>query len=130
MDIINTYLNIQKVRMGERLHFTIELPDALREHPFPPMLLQPLVENAVKHGLEPAIEGGEITIKVKEEDDLIKIEVQDTGNGFTSYDTAGVGIANVRERISLLYGNKGRLILEANDPRGVNAIIKVPKHGV
>jgi LytS/YehU family sensor histidine kinase len=94
------------------------------------MLVQPLVDNAVKHGLEPAIEGGEITIKVKEEDDLIKIEVQDTGNGFTSCDTVGVGITNVRERIKLLYGDEGRLILEANDPHGVKAIIEVPKRGV
>ncbi len=130
MDIINAYLNIQKVRMGERLRFTIELPDALLEHPFPPMLLQPLVENAVKHGLEPAIEGGEITIKVVEENGLIRIEVQDTGNGFSSYETAGVGITNVGERIRLLYGDEGRLILEANDPHGVKAIIEVPKHGV
>ena len=130
MNIIKAYLNIQKVRMGERLRFNIELPDALREHPLPPMLLQPLVENAVKHGLEPAIEGGEITIKVMEEDEFIRIEVQDTGNGFNSYDTAGVGITNVRERIRLLYGDKGRLILEANEPHGVKAIIEVPKHDI
>jgi sensor histidine kinase YesM len=130
MNIIRAYLNIQKVRMGERLRFSLDLPDALREHPFPPMLLQPLVDNAVKHGLEPTIDGGEITVKVTEEDDLIKIEVQDTGNGFTSYDTAGVGITNVRERIKLLYGDKGRLILEANVPQGVKATIEVPKHGV
>jgi sensor histidine kinase YesM len=130
IDMIKAYLNIQKIRMGERLHFDIELPDAVRKLPFPPMLLQPLVENAVKHGLEPAIEGGEITIKVVEENSLIRIEVQDTGNGFSSYKTAGVGITNVRERIRLLYGDKGRLILQANDPHGVKAIIEVPKHGV
>jgi sensor histidine kinase YesM len=130
MNIIKAYLNIQKVRMGERLRFSIELPDALREHPFPPMLLQPLVENAVKHGLEPSIEGGEITITVMEENGSIRIEVQDTGNGFSSYDTAGVGITNVRERIRLIYGDKGRLILEANVPHGVKAIIEVPKHGI
>ena len=130
LNMIKAYLNIQKIRMGERLRFTIELPEAVRQHPFPPMLLQPLVENAVKHGLEPAIEGGEIIIKVVEENSLIRIEVQDTGNGFSSYETAGVGITNVRERIRLLYGDKGRLILQANDPHGVKAIIEVPKHGV
>jgi sensor histidine kinase YesM len=130
MNIIKAYLNIQKIRMGERLRFSIELPDALREYPFPPMLLQPLVENAVKHGLEPSIEGGEITIKAVEENGLIRIEVQDTGNGFSSYDTTGVGITNVRERLRLLYGDEGRLIFEANVPHGVKAIIEVPKHGV
>ena len=59
IDMIQAYLNIQKIRMDERLNFTIELPDALRQHPFPPMLLQPLVENAIKHGLEPKIDGGD-----------------------------------------------------------------------
>jgi len=127
IDMIKAYLNIQKIRMGERLHFKVELPDAVRKHPFPPMLLQPLVENALKHGLEPKMEGGEIIIKAMEEDDLIRVEVMDTGLGFSSFEKTGVGIGNVRERIKLLYGEKGRLILEENNPNGVRAIIEVPK---
>ena len=83
IDMIKAYLNIQKIRMDERLNFTIELPDALRQHPFPPMLLQPLVENAIKHGLEPKIDGGTITIKAMEKDNLIRIEVIDTGIGLS-----------------------------------------------
>ena len=130
IDMIKAYLNIQKLRMGDRLHFRIELPDAVRQLPFPPMLLQPLVENAIKHGLEPKMEGGEITIKVAEKDDLIRIEVTDTGSGFSSFHNTGVGIGNVRERIKLLYGEKGRLILEENEPNGVRAIIEVPKRDV
>ena len=130
IDKIKAYLNIQKIRMGERLHFRIELPEALREHPFPPMLLQPLVENAVKHGLEPKMEGGEIMIQAAQEDDLIRIEVRDTGLGFSSFPGGGVGIGNVKERIRLLYGGKGRLILEENKPNGVRAIVEVPKHDV
>jgi sensor histidine kinase YesM len=130
MDMIKAYLNIQKIRMGERLHFNIELPEAVRKHPFPPMLLQPLVENAVKHGLEPKMEGGEIMIKAMEEDDIIRVEVADTGLGFASFEKTGVGIGNVRERIKLLFGEKGRLILEENEPNGVRAIIEVPKHDV
>jgi sensor histidine kinase YesM len=130
MDILKAYLNIQKIRMGERLHFRIELPEPVRRHPFPPMLLQPLVENAIKHGLEPKMDGGEILIKATEETGLIKIEVVDTGSGFSSFHNTGVGIANVRERIKLLYGEKGRFILEQNKPNGVKAIIEVPKHGV
>jgi sensor histidine kinase YesM len=129
-DILKAYLNIQKIRMGERLHFRIELPDAIRQHPFPPMLLQPLVENAIKHGLEPEMDGGEILIKATEETNLIKIEVVDTGSGFSSFHNTGVGIANVRERIKLLYGEKGRFMLEQNKPSGVRAIVEVPKHGV
>ena len=127
IDMIKAYLNIQKIRMGERLHFKIELPDAVRKHPFPPMLLQPLVENALKHGLEPKMEGGEIMIKAVEEDDFIRVEVMDTGLGFPSFEKTGVGIGNVRERIKLLYGEKGRFILEENNPNGVRAIIEVPK---
>jgi sensor histidine kinase YesM len=130
LDMIKAYLNIQKIRMGERLYFNIELPDDLRKHPFPPMLLQPLVENAVKHGLEPKMEGGGITIKGLERDNLIRIEVIDTGLGFPSFEKAGVGIGNVRERIKLLFEEKGRLIFEENKPSGVRAIIEVPKHDV
>ena len=130
IDMIKAYLNIQKIRMGERLHFKIELPDAVRQHPFPPMLLQPLVENAVKHGLEPKMEGGEIMIKVGEEDEVIRIEISDDGQGFSSFNKTGVGIGNVRERIKLLYGGKGRLIVEENKPNGVRAVIEVPKHDV
>jgi sensor histidine kinase YesM len=130
IDMIKAYLNIQKIRMGDRLRFKIELPDAVRGHPFPPMLLQPLVENAVKHGLEPKMEGGEIAIRAMEQGDLIRIEVMDTGSGFSSCDKTGVGIGNVRERIRLLYGEKGRLIVEENKPNGVRAIIEVPKHDV
>ena len=128
IDMIKAYLNIQKIRMDERLDFTIELPDALRQHPFPPMLLQPLVENAIKHGLEPKINGGTITTKVMEKDSLIKIEVIDTGIGLSSYQKTGVGIGNVKERLQLLYGEKGRLTLEENKPSGVRAIIEVPEH--
>jgi sensor histidine kinase YesM len=127
MDMIKAYLNIQKIRMGERLHFKIELPDAVSKHPFPPMLLQPPVENALKHGLEPKMEGGEIMIKATEEEDLIRVEVMDTGCGFSSLHNAGVGIGNVKERIKLLYGEKGRFIIEENKPNGVRAIIEVPK---
>jgi LytS/YehU family sensor histidine kinase len=125
---IKAYLNIQQIRMGERLSFTIDIPDTIREHPFPPMLLQPLVENAIKHGLEPSIEGGEISINVMEENNLIRIEVLDTGSGFSSGNEGGVGIRNVRERIKLLYGDKGRFVMEENKPRGVKAVIEVPKH--
>jgi len=128
IDMIKAYLNIQKIRMGERLHFKIELPDAVRKHPFPPMLLQPLVENALKHGLEPKMEGGAIMIQVGEEDEVIRIEISDNGQGFSSFNKTGVGIGNVRERIKLLYGEKGRLLLEENKPNGVRAIIEVPKH--
>jgi sensor histidine kinase YesM len=126
MDMIRAYLNIQKVRMDERLNFRIDLPDILREHSFPPMLLQPLVENAVRHGLEPKVEGGEVTVGVARENDCLRIEVADTGLGFSSFGQGGVGITNVQERLRLLFNGKGRLIIEENKPYGVKAIIEVP----
>jgi sensor histidine kinase YesM len=130
IDIVTSYLNIQKIRMGERLGFTIELPDRLRDRPLPPMLLQPLVENAVRHGLEPKIEGGEITIKASERDGLTRIEVIDTGNGFARQEQPGIGVENIRERMRLLYGERGNLVLEENRPHGVRAIVEVPGHVV
>lgn len=130
IDMIEAYLNIQKIRMEERLSFSIELPGTLRQHSFPPMLLQPLVENAVKHGLEPKIDGGEITITASENDGVLRIKVIDTGIGFGAYQKNGVGIGNVKERLRLLYGEKACLRLEENEPGGVRAIIEVPGHDI
>ncbi len=124
--MIKAYLDIQKIRMDERLNYTIDVPDNLWQHPFPPMLLQPLVENALKHGLEPKVEGGKIVIRAIRDNGLLKVEVADTGLGFSDFDTSRVGIANVRERLGLLFGEKGRLIIEENKPHGVRAIIEVP----
>jgi LytS/YehU family sensor histidine kinase len=126
MEMIRAYLNIIKIRMGDRLEYEIRLPEGLRSHVFPPMLLQPLVENAVIHGLEPKIEGGRLSITVAETEQSLKIEVIDTGLGLRSAHESGVGMDNVRERLHLLYGVKGRLSLEENKPNGLRVIIEVP----
>jgi sensor histidine kinase YesM len=130
IEMIKAYLNIQKIRMDERLNFEIDIPDHLRHLSFPPMLLQPLVENAVKHGLEPKIEGGKIMISAADENDLMRVEIVDTGIGFSDFNKPGVGIVNVRERLALLYGEKGRLIIEENKPQGVRVTIEVPLHDI
>jgi sensor histidine kinase YesM len=126
ISMIKSYLNIQKIRMDERLNYKIDVPDNLWQHSFPPMLLQPLVENAIKHGLEPKVAGGEIVIRATEGNNILKIEVADTGLGFSDLDKSGLGIANVRERLGLLFGEKGRLIIEENKPCGVRATLEVP----
>jgi len=126
ISMIESYLNIQKIRMDERLSYKIYVPDKIREYSFTPMLLQPLVENAIKYGLEPKEEGGEIIIRATEDNDILKIEVADTGLGFSGLDKAGVGISNVQKRLGLLFGEKGRLTMEENNPHGVRAIIEVP----
>ena len=128
MAMIHAYLKIFKVRMGDRLTYSIDLPEQLASIAFPPMLIQPLVENAIKHGLEPKVDGGDIIIRGIELDGNLRLEVIDTGIGFSGERDSGVGLSNIRERLSSLYGNKGRLILEANSPQGFRAIIEVP-HG-
>jgi sensor histidine kinase YesM len=129
IEIIQAYLNILKIRMGDRLRFRIEIPDNLKQQPFPPMLLQPLVENAVKHGIEPQIQGGQIHIKIAEKDGFVRSEIMDSGIGLSTDTDVGVGMTNVRERLRLLYGENGQMIIEENDPGGVKVVILVPKAG-
>jgi LytS/YehU family sensor histidine kinase len=127
LELIAAYLNILKGRMGRRLQVTIDIPEEMKPLPLAPMLIQPLVENAVIHGIDPQIEGGAIEIRVQRNDGAVEIVVADTGCGF-SMDSrnGGVGIANVRERLAALYGDRGRLRFTENRPNGVRAIIEVP----
>jgi sensor histidine kinase YesM len=126
IEMIESYLNIFKVRMGERLHYRVEIQDQIKDIPFPPMLIQPLVENAIKHGLEPKIEGGELLIRGENRGNIVRVEITDTGMGFNEGEDTGVGLSNVRERLQSLYADKGRLILEENRLHGVKAIIEIP----
>jgi sensor histidine kinase YesM len=126
MELIRAYMDIYKVRMGDRLRYRIEIPDHLKADLFPPMLIQPLVENAIRHGLEPKIEGGEIAILAEGKTDLLRLTVSDTGMGLDEKAAAGVGLANIRERLQTLFGSQGRLIIEENTPSGVKAVLEVP----
>jgi len=126
MDMIRAYLGIFKVRMGDRLKYKIDLPKHLSAVSFPPMLIQPLVENAIKHGLEPKVDGGEILISGIEKDGLLRLAVVDSGGGFIEGRESGMGLSNIRERLQSLYGESGRLILEENQPHGLKATIEVP----
>lgn len=126
MEIIRNYLDIHKVRMGDRLRYKIDIPDFLLECRIPPLLIQPLVENSIKHGLEPKIEGGEVWIKGEIEGDIVKITVTDSGIGIVENATGtGIGLENIRKRIQMLCNESGRLILEENKPSGVKAIVEV-----
>jgi LytS/YehU family sensor histidine kinase len=123
------YLEIMKVRMGERLAVQIQVPDALKSTPLPPMMLQTLVENAIKHGLEPVTGGGTIWIIARESDGKVSVTVADNGRGFGG-DTAGtgVGLRNIRERLKLAYGDQATFAIGPNFPNGVAASIVVPQH--
>jgi LytS/YehU family sensor histidine kinase len=126
-DVLRDYLSIFKMRLGPRLDFAIEIPGELFDLPFPPMLLQPLVENAIKHGIDPNIEGGRITVKGEKSEGVLRLSVSDTGLGFSDAMNAdGLGLENVRARLHALYSAGASLLLEENIPRGAIATIEVP----
>ncbi len=126
--VIRPYLEILKVRMEERLSTQIAVPDGLLSAEFPPMMLQTLVENAIKHGLEPKAEGGHLRVAAEIVHGKLQMTVADTGLGFGKAATAGtgVGLANIRERLQLLYGTKATLTVAENQPSGVVVTITVP----
>ncbi len=129
VELVRAYLSILQMRMGERLKFTISVPESLSALPFPPLMLPSLVENAIKHGLEPQREGGTIDVSASLEDGRLKLVVSDTGRGFSDTPGAGVGLSNIRERLAALYGERAHLTMEASEPHGVVATIDVPMEG-
>jgi len=120
------YLAILQIRMGDRLQVSLDLPAELATQHLPSMLLQPLVENAIKHGLEPKVEGGSIALKARRYGELMQISVSDTGLGFSGATSGGLGLRNVQERIDKLFGGKGSLIIEENQPAGTCVRLNVP----
>jgi sensor histidine kinase YesM len=117
------------VRMGERLRYTLDLPDDLRGTPVPPLLLQPLVENSIRHGLEPQVEGGAIDVRARQLDGRLVIEVSDTGVGLDAAQTSagsGFGLEQVRERLATTYGDQGRMSLVAGPSGGTLATLSFP----
>ena len=121
------YLDILKIRMGARLHLQIDVPEPLRAVLFPTMMLQTLVENAIKHGLEPQPGGGTVWILARSLDSAIAVTVADDGRGFSAEGGGtGIGLRNVRERLRLAYGAAAGFTIVANFPAGVAATITVP----
>jgi signal transduction histidine kinase len=121
------YLEILKIRMGNRLQLQIEVPEALKSIAFPAMMLQTLVENAIKHGLEAKTGGGTIWIIARTIDDTLAVTVADDGQGFNAESSGtGIGLKNVRERLRLAYGGAASFAIVANFPSGVAATINIP----
>jgi hypothetical protein len=128
-DRLGDYLELMSVRMGERLHYTLDVPDDLRDLPVPPLLLQPLVENSIRHGLEPKVEGGEIAVRARKEAGRLVIEVSDTGIGLDAArpsQGSGFGLEQVRERLATVYGTQGRIDLAAVPEGGTRATLSLP----
>ncbi|MDQ3028142.1 MAG: histidine kinase [Pseudomonadota bacterium] len=126
LEMARAFLEIHRVRMGSRLGFAIEVPESLKARAFPPMMLISLVENAIKHGVDPCCDAGIITIRAEEADGRLKVSVTDTGEGVIPKKGGGVGLTNIRERLKALYGASAKLVLEENAPHGVVASIEVP----
>jgi LytS/YehU family sensor histidine kinase len=126
VELSRAYLAIMQARMKERLAVNFEVPDFLGSAPFPPMMLQILIENAIKHGLEPKIEGGRIEISARVVHATLQVDVRDNGAGFDMHADDGVGLANVRERLQLLYGKDGELVIEMPPEGGALASIRIP----
>ncbi|MFM7531256.1 MAG: sensor histidine kinase, partial [Rubrivivax sp.] len=128
LEVVRPYLEILKVRMEDRLATTIDVPAGLLSAEFPPMMIQTLVENAIKHGLEPKPEGGTLSVKAEIIHGNLAVSVADTGLGFAAAPTAGtgVGLANIRERLQLLYGGKATLTVAAHEPCGTVVTVTVP----
>lgn len=126
--MIRPYLEILKVRMEERLQTEVRVADGLLSAEFPPMMLQSLVENAIKHGLEPKAEGGQLTVSAEIVHGKLAVTVADTGLGFGKSETAGtgIGLSNIRERLALLYGNKASLTITETAGGGTSATITLP----
>jgi LytS/YehU family sensor histidine kinase len=119
------YLELMQMRMPDRLRYSIGTPDALAELPFPSMSLLTLVENAIRHGIDPSEQGGQITINVTRVEDWLEAEVVDTGVGLhhqgARVEGLGTGIANLRERLRIARGAEATVELVPNVPRGTRA---------
>jgi len=127
---IRDYLSLMQVRMEDRLRAHFDLPDALADVLVPPLLLQPLVENSIKHGLEPSVQGGRIEIEARQEGTTLILRVRDTGVGLGQGVENGTsfGLQQVRERLATLYGSCASLSLNAaaDADGGTLAVIRMP----
>ncbi|MGW8391306.1 sensor histidine kinase [Pseudoduganella sp. HUAS MS19] len=127
-DMVAAYLALLKMRMEERLTIDFDVPEGLRTAAFPPMMLQSMVENAIKHGLEGKPEGGYLKVRAEVAHSKLRVTVTDDGLGFGAKPSTGtgLGLTNIRERLKLLHGDQASLKIEPNQPSGVIAIIEVP----
>ena len=140
LDMASAYLQLLQLRMDERLRFRIEASEAARRVVVPPLLLQPLIENAIQHGLEPKVEGGEVIVRASVEGDRLRLVVEDNGLGLPAAGASspvgglvrpvqrnGLALDNIRQRLLARHGELASLALEALSP-GTRATIVLPVH--
>jgi two-component system, LytTR family, sensor kinase len=126
MDFVQKYLDIQKVRFAERLKFDVQVPDELLSAQLPTLILQPLAENAVKHGIARRAEGGTIRISACRSGGMLNLTVYNDGPKHRFRPTSGIGIANVRSRLERLYGDKFELHMQDQESGAFEVSVSVP----
>ena len=133
VSLVRSYLELIRMRIEERLEFSVEVPPGLESAEFPPMVLQSVVENAIKHGIEPKPEGGSVQVSARIADGELRVEVKDTGVGIVDMDTlqgptsgTGLGLRNLRERLAVLYPGKSRITLWSDEKAGTRVQIAIP----
>jgi hypothetical protein len=124
--LVDAYLRIHHVRMGRRLTYAIDVPEEFAAVPVPSMTVLTLVENAIKHGINPLVEGGFVRVRAERSGGMLGVEVADSGQGLTVSEGNGMGLANLRTRLSMLYGPDATLVLEHGQPRGFIARVLLP----
>jgi signal transduction histidine kinase len=129
-DQIAAYLSIMQTRMGDRLQFSVDAPPELAGFALPPALAMTLVENAIKHGIEPAREGGRVDVTAARDGDRLIVSVVDTGVGLVATAAvetgSGLGLANISQRLQAIYGDAATLTLKENRPHGCAATLDLP----
>lgn len=130
LELLEAYLAIQRARFEDRLRVRLEIDPGARDALVPTFLLQPLVENAIRHGLEDGAAGGAIVVRAERRGELLLIAVRDDGRGLPAGPAApdGIGLANTRERLARLYGDRQRLTVRALPEGGVTVEVTVPFH--
>lgn len=123
--LVRSYLELMHLRMPDRLDFHVDVDPALERWPFPPMGLLTLVENAVRHGIDPSETGGRIEVEARREDGRVRLVVRDDGVGMSEASQPGTGLKNLRERLAAFYGGRARLELSEREPQGLQAEIVV-----
>lgn len=131
LDLVDSYLSILKVRMGERLDYSIESCESADRIALAPLMLQPLVENAVVHGLEPTEAGGSIIVTATTDDETLVLTVADTGVGLDLDSSgSGFGLSNVRSRLQMRYGQRAQIDFSDVEPHGLRVRVSIPREPV
>jgi two-component system LytT family sensor kinase len=125
IEFVQRYLGIEKIRFGDRLTYRIDAPDETLDARVPVLLLQPLVENSVTHGIEQKVGTGEIVIQARVENERLRLTVRDNGLGMTENPPWGVGLTNIRERLRELHGDSARFHISST--QGTTVEIEFPR---